>query len=71
LSCKDTGTSFLSREKRYPNNNLTVKTGNAFVTESLPKPTIFCFFAARGGMWNDEIITVESGSCSVLSVLAV
>jgi hypothetical protein len=46
------------------------KTGNAFVTETLPKYTIFCFFTACSGEKIKEVITNSSGVYAVLSVFA-
>jgi hypothetical protein len=60
----------VSREKRHFDKEQVPKTGNAFVTESLPEYTIFCFFTACRGMRNSEVITIESDSCDVLSILA-
>ncbi len=46
------------------------KTGNAFVTERIPKYTIFCFFTARNKTQNDEFLTAQSDSYAVFPVLA-
>jgi hypothetical protein len=45
------------------------KTGNAFVTESFPKYTIFCFFTACSGEKINEVVANGSGTYAVLPVL--
>ncbi|MDR0604253.1 MAG: hypothetical protein LBG80_08140, partial [Bacteroidales bacterium] len=50
--------SFLFHGKiRSLNGCCNTKTGNAFVTESLPKYTISCFFAACSGEKINEVYT--------------
>jgi len=61
---------FFHREEALFRCGVNSKTGNAFVTESLPEYTIFCFFAACSEVQDSEVITNESESCCVLSVLA-
>lgn len=46
------------------------KTGNAFVTESLPKYTIFCFFTACSGEHINEVSTNGLAIYAILSVFA-
>jgi hypothetical protein len=46
------------------------KTGNAFVTESLPKYTTSCFFTACSGEKNNEAIANSSDTYTILSIFA-
>ncbi len=46
------------------------KTGNVFVTEHLPKYTIFCFFTACSGEKNNEVITNVLDTYAVFLILA-
>jgi hypothetical protein len=52
------------------NRRCNVKTGNVFVTETLPKYTIFCLFTACSGEKIEEVITNGSGVYTILSVFA-
>jgi hypothetical protein len=61
---------FFQGKIRYLNGCCNTKTGNVFVTESLPKYTIFCYFTACSGEKISEVITDESVDYAVLSVLA-
>ncbi|MCD8496497.1 MAG: hypothetical protein LRY45_08705, partial [Bacteroides graminisolvens] len=55
---------------RCLNGYCNTKTGNAFVTESLPKYTIFCFFAACSEEKINEACTNRSAIYAILSVSA-
>jgi len=61
---------FFHGKIRCLNSYCNTKTGNAFVTESLPKYTISCFFAACSGEKINEVSTNGSAIYAVLSVFA-
>ncbi len=62
--------SFFQGKIRYLNGCCNTKTGNVFVTESLPKYTIFCYFTACSEEQRSEVITYDSDGYAILSVLA-
>jgi hypothetical protein len=62
--------SFCQGKIRYLNGCCNTKAGNVFVTESLPKYIIFCYFTACSEEKRSEVIADESDGYAILSVLA-